>query len=72
MFWFSTAINCDRTAESITQPVQFIKGNVRDLTKSLTIKSKQDYMTGFIHFRPYSFYGKPYALCPGVKWVWQN
>jgi len=62
-----SAINCDRTAESITQPVQFIKGNVRDLTKSLTIKSKQDYMTGFIHFRPYSFYGKPYALCPGVK-----
>jgi len=65
--FYPSAINCDKTSESIVQPVQFIKGNVRDLTESLTVKNKQGYTTGFIHFRPYSYYGKPYAMCPGVK-----
>lgn len=60
-------IDCGREDETLAVPVQFLKGSVDEVMNGIPVRQRNHVEPGFIQFRPVSFEGKSYALCPGIK-----
>ncbi|XP_039250619.2 uncharacterized protein LOC120328249 [Styela clava] len=59
--------SCDRINTTLTQPVQYLKGNDRLVLNNVPAALRSTSTPGFIQFRAYDKKGFPYPLCPGVK-----
>ena len=62
-----TDIGCNREEDSLVAPVTYARGSDEVVMQGIPLYQRNNVVPGFVQFRSLSFFGKPYALCAGVK-----
>ncbi|CAK8695978.1 unnamed protein product [Clavelina lepadiformis] len=59
--------SCSSENETLSVPVNFLRGEIAEVTEAIANDFRSSFQPGFIHFRPFDENGIPRAMCPGVR-----